>query len=211
MAYCRDCGAYIPEGFDVCPACGKSVNEAASQAQAQAAQAEPKKAAEERKDESSYREAADRAAREASAKAEELRRRIEGEADKRRSRRSGADRYYSGNDGDTTGASKYAGEYKDDAEENKTLGLLCYLGPLFLIPLLSKPDSQFLRYHCNQGLVLMLYVILASIGSNIPVIGWMISVFGWITGISWFFKGLSNVREGKRSPLPVIGSVNIIK
>ena len=91
------------------------------------------------------------------------------------------------------------------------MGLLCYLGPLLLIPLLTKPDSQFLRYHCNQGLLLMIFCILANLCFHIPFIGWLAGIAGCCISISNFFKGIKNVREGKRRPLPFFGDITLIK
>src|SRR5471030_1450735 len=40
----------------------------------------------------------------------------------------------------------------DDVEKNKVFGILAYLGPLCLVPILVAKDSPFAKYHANQGL-----------------------------------------------------------
>jgi len=43
-----------------------------------------------------------------------------------------------------------------DAQDNRVMAILAYLGPLVLVPLLAAPGSRFARYHTDQGLALVL-------------------------------------------------------
>lgn len=237
MSYCSNCGAYIPDGFEECTACGTLTYEAEAAKRTAASAAKSKKAEPTYTPESTdARKDAVAAAAEAARKAaelarDEIRKAVEPNSKKSSYKnsgsayKSGADKYYSTdtkNGADryysaTTrsdyneGPKKYSSEYDADARENRSLGALCYLGPLLLIPFLSKPDSQFLRYHCNQGLVLTLFCILVNIAGHVPLIGWMMSACGWIAAVTMFVKGLKNVTEGKRTPIPLIGDITIIK
>ena len=38
----------------------------------------------------------------------------------------------------------------EDAEKNKVMGILAYLGILVLVPILAAKDSPFAKYHANQ-------------------------------------------------------------
>jgi uncharacterized membrane protein len=176
MSYCKQCGAYIPDGDTVCPACGAGKDDAGAQAQARAEAQNP----------AGHKES-----------------RGNGEY------HSGA--YYSGYTGARPNAERYASEYDADASENRVLAFLCYLGVLLVIPYFVKPDSQFIRYHCNQGLVLFLFSILLGACSWIPVIGWAVRSLGSIFALYCLIKGLVNVSRGKRSPLPIIGEISLIK
>ena len=100
----------------------------------------------------------------------------------------------------------YAGQYKADAEENKLLAALCYLGPFFLLSWLMKPKSKFVRYHVNQGLVLFLCWIVINIFDFIPFM-WLANIFGVVC----FFCGIANALKGRRKPLPLIGEITLIK
>ncbi len=237
MSCCSNCGAYIPDGFDECTACGTLTYEAEAAKRKAASATQSKKSESEPAYESGdARKDAVAAAAEAARKAaelarEEIRKAVEPNSKKSSykksgsSFRSGADKYYDPNSKSgadryyntnarsdyNEGPKKYSSEYDADARENKSLGAFCYLGPLLLIPFLSKPDSQFLRYHCNQGLVLTLFCILVNIAGYVPLIGWMMSACGWIAAVTMFVKGLKNVSEGKRTPLPLIGDITIIK
>ena len=106
---------------------------------------------------------------------------------------------------------KYAESYDADVRENQGLGYLCYLGPLLVIPLLLKPKSRFLRYHCNQGLLLLIFAALVSICDGFAGIGWLIGIAGSIASVIWLIQGLVNVSKGVRRPLPLIGEITILK
>ena len=88
-----------------------------------------------------------------------------------------------------------------DAEQNKGMAAIAYIGILFLIPLLAKKDSPFAQYHAKQGLVLFIFEVIASAISWIPVVGWVLPIAGLIL----FIIGLMNALGGKTEPLPVIG------
>ena len=44
----------------------------------------------------------------------------------------------------------------EDVEQNKVFGILSYIGILVLVPILAAKDSQYARFHANQGLVLFI-------------------------------------------------------
>jgi uncharacterized membrane protein/uncharacterized Zn finger protein (UPF0148 family) len=102
--------------------------------------------------------------------------------------------------------------YEDeDISRNKAISYLCYFGPLFLIPYLTCRDSDFVRFHSNQGLLLLLACVITNACSAIPVIGWIIWLAGVIFGIGGFFGGLINVSKGIKKSLPIIGEIQILK
>jgi uncharacterized membrane protein len=105
-----------------------------------------------------------------------------------------------------------------DVEKNKVMGILAYLGILWLVPLLAAKDSAFARYHTNQGLVLILASIAVWIVSFvldfvlvfIPVVGWIMMAllhFGLFIGIIVLVVlGIINAANGVCKPLPLIGN-----
>jgi uncharacterized membrane protein len=79
-------------------------------------------------------------------------------------------------------------EQQTNAKVNNDLvfGILCYLGILWIIPLLANKKNEFFRLHLAQGLVVLaLEVILAVLG-RIPLIRF---AAGWF----WFLPGLISV------------------
>lgn len=105
-----------------------------------------------------------------------------------------------------------------DVEKNKVMGILAYLGILWLVPLLAAKDSPFAKYHCNQGLVLFLAsiagwivnIILGMVLVFIPVLGWILMFllhFGLIIAILVLaVMGIINAANGVCKPLPLIGN-----
>jgi uncharacterized membrane protein len=110
-----------------------------------------------------------------------------------------------------------------DAEKNKIMAILAYLGILVLVPLLAAKESRFARYHANQGLILLItsvcggiaMVIIALISAFIPYVGPCMSCVVYIAfmvGIlTLVIMGIINAANGKMKPLPVIGKFTILK
>ncbi len=99
----------------------------------------------------------------------------------------------------------------NDIEDNKLISILCYLGILLLIPLLVKPESRFVKYHSNQGLVLLLFTMIVGVVGIIPIIGWLAAAVGGIFSFVCLIMGVINTINGEMKPLPLIGSIEILK
>jgi len=107
-----------------------------------------------------------------------------------------------------------------DANDNKLMGILCYLGILWLVPLLTKKheESPFTKFHLNQGLLLSVFGfggsialnIVSSILSFVPVFGLIMMLVGLalsITTFVFFIIGIINAAKGEMKPLPLIGGL----
>ena len=98
-----------------------------------------------------------------------------------------------------------------DAEENKVMAILAYI--LFFIPLIAGTykTSPFVRFHTNQGILLVIASIassiLGAILNMIPVIGPIISVLINLAIFVMCILGIVNAAKGKMQPLPVIGNM----
>ena len=180
MSYCRNCGAYVPDWAENCPACDMPVKE----------KAQPKK--------EKRQKTAPSSGSQSQARREEPRREAP--------RGNGGAYTYDG-----SRRRSYAESYDQDTRENQTMGYLCYLGPLLLIPLLARPKSRFLRYHCNQGLLLLIFAVLISIFDGLLGIGWLIGIAGGIATLVWLVQGFINVSRGLRRPLSFIGEITLLK
>lgn len=96
-----------------------------------------------------------------------------------------------------------------DIAENKGMGVLCYLGILWLIPFLAKKDSPFVKFHLNQGLVLLVLGLISWILCRIP----FIRIIGWLASVAVFalaIIGIVNVVNGKAQELPVVGKYKLL-
>ena len=95
--------------------------------------------------------------------------------------------------------------------DKKWIGIIAYF--IFFIPLLVDSESEFGRFHANQGLlVLLLGIAVGILGSIIPFIGWfLILPIGSIFCLVLAIMGIMNAANEKMKELPVIGTIKIIK
>lgn len=109
-----------------------------------------------------------------------------------------------------------------DAEQNKAMGVLAYLGILVLIPIFAAKDSPFARYHANQGLILCIAAILYGVAYSILsaivlAISWRLYFLVSIIGLIGFgfavlaVIGIVNAVNGKMKELPLIGKYKLLK
>ena len=111
---------------------------------------------------------------------------------------------------------------KKDAEQNKAMAILAYLGILVLVPLFAAKDSKFARFHTNQGLVLaiceiaygIIYGILSAILYAISWrLGFIVTIVGVVSVVFVILAiiGIMNASKGMAKELPVIGKFRILK
>lgn len=98
--------------------------------------------------------------------------------------------------------------------ENKNsniIGAVAYI--LFFIPLIVDKDSEFGKFHANQGLVLLLLSIAISVvGSIIPFLGWfIIAPIGGLLVLVLAIVGIINALNGEQKELPIIGGIKLLK
>ena len=59
---------------------------------------------------------------------------------------------------------------EDDIDKSAFFAPISYLGILFFVPLLIRPNSAFAKYHANQGLVLLLTELAVNVAVCLIVI-----------------------------------------
>ena len=191
MAYCKSCGAYIPDGHTKCLACGLDQNqeEEKEYASGSAAQEEEERSRESR--EASRREEEERSRQ----RQEENRRWAEAERQRRRQtqrQRSPEGRQY------YPGAGRPKGY-----QSNRLLAALSYIPALFLLPFIFCSNDRFALYHARQGLILFAVAAAGQILGSAFGLGWIVTLMQ----IYWIIKGISNANAGKMEPLPYIGNL----
>lgn len=113
----------------------------------------------------------------------------------------------------------------EDVTNNKIMGILAYLGLLVLVPIFAAKDSQYARFHTNQGLVLCISAIALFFTSMIItfIVGLItfgllalpisiilyLAVFGF--WVAFIVMGIMNACSGEPKKLPLIGNITIIK
>jgi len=120
-----------------------------------------------------------------------------------------------------------------DAQDNKVMGILSYLGFLVLIPYFTKKDSPFAMFHAKQGMTLFILdvavIILNALLGLIKITStdyywgvpvevkrtpWFISLITTLLGIGigvLAIIGIINAIKGQKKELPLIGKLNFIK
>lgn len=105
---------------------------------------------------------------------------------------------------------------QSDAEKNKAMGIIGYIIPfLFFIPLITDAkNSPYAKFHANQQLNLLLFVVVGYIVSSILMfilIGFLLYFIVMIGSIVFMIMGIINAAKGEMKKLPLIGGFNIIK
>ncbi|HYV48665.1 MAG TPA: hypothetical protein VFA20_27595 [Myxococcaceae bacterium] len=92
-------------------------------------------------------------------------------------------------------------------EQDKLMLILSYLWLAALVPLLTVNDSEAVRWHAKNGLVLSMGGFLAAwIFGHIPFIGW----FAWILDLVTLVLMVASIYralEGVRMRIPVVSDV----
>ena len=103
-----------------------------------------------------------------------------------------------------------------DITENKWMAFLAYWSILVLIPLfVAKDKSPFVKYHVNQGLVLLIAEIGISIiaivlGALLFLVSLLVSLLE-LGLLALSIIGMINAYNGKAKELPFLGSIQILK
>ncbi len=104
----------------------------------------------------------------------------------------------------------------NSASNDKLMGILSYIGILFIVPLLATKESKFARFHANQGLVLfitdiVLFTVAGIIDGFVPIIGALVSWAVYVFVLVLMILGIVNAANGEEKELPVIGQYRLIK
>ena len=92
-------------------------------------------------------------------------------------------------------------------DQDKIMLVLAYLGILALIPLLTVKDSDFVKWHAKQGLVLGLGGgIIATIIGMIPVVG-LISCLMMPAILVLCVMGIIKAMGGQRWRIPLVADL----
>ena len=104
----------------------------------------------------------------------------------------------------------------EDLERNRFRGGLGYI--VFFIPLIACPDSKLGRYCANQGLILTVLILLASllgaVLAGIPWIGWLFRLAGGLADLALVTGGIlcyaQLMTTGRVIELPFVGGLRLL-
>lgn len=204
MGYCKNCGAYIPDGHTKCLACGLDQTE---REESTAASAAAKKSTARRQDNDELR----RQLEEQRKKQQENNRKwAEAEYEQRRRAKEEQARFDEARAGagrttDRTGSDDEFRSRKNvsaaQSEPNKLFAVLSYINILFVLPYLLCRDDEFAMFHARQGMILFIVIAVATLLGSLLNLGWIVQLLG----IYFILKGAGNAANGKMEPLPYIG------
>lgn len=195
MAYCKNCGAYIPDGHTKCLACGMEQDEyeKTGKNSGSATQTDPRETARRntedlrRRLEEQRRKQQEDSRRWAEAERERRQQQQERQAQEREAQRAWDETVYR----------------PERKKANKTLAALSYLPVLFILPFLFAKDDSFALYHAKQGALLFAVSAAGKVLGSIFGLGWIVTLFQ----LYWIYKGMTNASAGKTEPLPYIGDL----
>ena len=209
MAYCKSCGAYIPDGVTACIACG--YDEAAEQQKtsARSTGSAAARASEKKSSREKYKQFDSDYLRE---QLEEQRKRqqansrkwAETEYAQRQKAKQEQERNFSSTSG-RSGSDVYQSvrSAMNSKDGSKIFAGLSYFSVLFLLPYLFRGDDEFAKYHAKQGMGLFLAGLVGRIVGRIFHVGWRVN----LARFYFIYKGVDNVVKDKEEPLPYIGDI----
>ncbi len=96
-----------------------------------------------------------------------------------------------------------------EVANNRWMAILCYLEILLIFPAILKRDNEFVAYHINQGLALMLLGVAGLICAIVPFLGWLVCAVVEVFSIVCIIMGIIHAAKGEMAPLPLIGKLKI--
>lgn len=100
---------------------------------------------------------------------------------------------------------------KFDIKNNKIFGIISYLGPLLLLSLFKAKDSNFAKFHANQGIISALLFLISGLSFLIKNIGNALGIILIFFSLSITMIGIYNASKGLKKELPIVGKIQILK
>lgn len=97
----------------------------------------------------------------------------------------------------------------EDIEKNKIIAALAYV--IFFLPLIVDKDSEYGKFHANQGLLLLIVSIVGNAILTFTIVGILFLPVLNILLFVLFVMGALNAYNGQAKELPVIGKYTLLK
>ncbi len=213
MSYCKKCGAYIPDGQDVCLACGfdEAAEKRKQNTSSSSAYAYAPKSDDELRREEELRQRAEQRRREQQemnrkwAESEQRRRQMREDFERsqaeaaRRAREQQYQRTLNEDGYATLHRNKpYGSDTSFETSLSRVLSYMSYVSFLCFLPTLLGIQDPATKFHAKQGRKLFFASLVLSFIPGINTIAWLFQVA--LAAI-----GIRNVYNGKMEELPVIG------
>ena len=92
----------------------------------------------------------------------------------------------------------------------KVTSIFAYIGLVFWLIAFLAGDKEGAKFHLNQGLVLAIANIILGVLAVIPIVGIIAGIASFVCFI-FAIIGIVNAAKDEEKPLPLIGSIQILK
>ncbi len=100
---------------------------------------------------------------------------------------------------------------QNEVNKYKVYGVLSYIGILFIIGLIVDNNARYIRFHANQGIILLIAGIIGAMIGSVPIVGELIGVIISIGVFVGAIIGIVTAIQGEEKPLPLIGGIRLIR
>jgi len=97
----------------------------------------------------------------------------------------------------------------EDIEKNKIIAAIAYA--IFFVPFLFDKDSEYGKFHANQGLLLLIVSFVGNVVLTLSSVGAIFQPFLNVIILVLFIMGVFNAINGEVKELPVIGKYRLLK
>ena len=95
--------------------------------------------------------------------------------------------------------------------DKKVTDIIAYLTWIGLIIAFVAGDKEASKFHLNQSLVIWLAGIVCGFIFIVPILGWIVGFVGEIFLVVCWFIGLIGAIQGTEKPIPLLGSIQLLK
>ena len=193
MAYCNECGAYIPDGQTVCLACGYDPSKVKTR--------DRKTAEKNGRTTSSGGFAYEFDTSALKEEIEKQKQRIKEESRKWAEEEKARREAQKENQAEPARDNKTGSQMSEGSL--RILSAISYLGALFIVPFVFAGDSEYAKFHAKQGVKLFVFGIICDIITGIIPLGAILSLFRFYL----IYKGMSAALNNRMEALPFIGNL----
>ena len=100
------------------------------------------------------------------------------------------------------------------ANSDRIFAVMSYVSFFVIVPILLRPNSRFVRFHVNQGLVLFLIdsfmMIISGMFGGMEIVVSILRVIECLCYALMFF-GILTALQGREKALPIIGKIRLLR
>lgn len=90
------------------------------------------------------------------------------------------------------------------AHANRVVAVLSYLWIFFVVPLVLRPNDEFVQFHAKQGIVVALAWFVLWVIGIIPLLGWLIFFIGGMLLLVVNVLAIVKAWQGERWQIPYL-------